>query len=537
MAIWGVQNFETKTKNEVAPRNNINTTFDAIIIGGGHNGLVCAAYLAKAGQRTLVIEARSEVGGTASSEIYSGVTVNICNCDHLTFRTTGVMDELNLASHGLKYLDADPTQLSTSWSDQRIWPHFQDLDRTLEVIDHFFPDETDGYRAYARDAMPVVELILEAASQTPSRASLITKVLARRGKGVTTMMRWSKMSSAQVLQKYFKSELLIAPALATGPTVWGVSPNTPGTGLGALTYAMRHVAKVGRPIGGSGMVPISLRRSIESNSGVVMTDTQVSGILCEGSQVRGVTLTDGREIYAPIVVSACNPHDTFLKWLKNPPQSAKPLIEKWRNTPHYEGYESKIDARISSRPKYRNINEKLFNEFGIDPLSATLVVSPTTADLHRGFEMIARGQVLEKPAMLVNLPSVLDPTMSNGKDHVFSLEALFTPFSFKGGWESNAEPQRWLNLYSELVEPGFIDSIQDWRCVTPAKYETDFFLPKGHATSFSGGPLAALLNSQPELTRYKTPIKGLYLTGAATFPGAGVWGASGKNAAETILRD
>ena len=101
MAIWGVQNFETKTKNEVAPRNNINTTFDAIIIGGGHNGLVCAAYLAKAGQRTLVIEARSEVGGTASSEIYSGVTVNICNCDHLTFRTTGVMDELNLASHGL----------------------------------------------------------------------------------------------------------------------------------------------------------------------------------------------------------------------------------------------------------------------------------------------------------------------------------------------------------------------------------------------------------------------------------------------------
>lgn len=87
--------------------------FDAIVIGGGHNGLVCAAYLAKAGQRVIVIEARSQVGGTASSEQYDGVTVNICNCDHLTFRTTGVMQDLDLTSHGLKYLDADPTQLST----------------------------------------------------------------------------------------------------------------------------------------------------------------------------------------------------------------------------------------------------------------------------------------------------------------------------------------------------------------------------------------------------------------------------------------
>ena len=149
--------------------------------------------------------------------------------------------------------------------------------------------------------------------------------------------------------------------------------------------------------------------------------------------------------------------------------------------------------------------------------------------------MISRGEILEQPAMLVNLPSVLDPSMTNASDHVFSLEALFTPFSFKGGWSSNAEPKRWLEKYAELVEPGFIESIADWRCVTPANYETDFFLPKGHATSFSGGPLAALLNSQPELTRYKTPIVGLYFTGAATFPGAGVWGASGKNAAMTIL--
>jgi phytoene dehydrogenase-like protein len=350
------------------------------------------------------------------------------------------------------------------------------------------------------------------------------------------MLKWSKMSSSQVLRHFFSSELLIAPSLVTGPTVWGVSPHTPGTGLGALVYAMRHVTKVGRPVGGSGMVPISLRRSIESNGGIVATSTMVSGILCEGDAVRGVELTDGRTIEVPIVVSACNPHDTFLKWLRNPPPSARPLVEKWRNAPRYEGYESKIDARITRRPVLRDIDADTLRDLGADPFAATMVVAPTTEELHEGFGKIATGEILERPAMLVNLPSVADPTMSNGADEVFSLEALFTPYSFRGGWDSDVEPRRWLELYADLVEPGFLDTIAEWRCMTPAKYESEFFLPQGHATSFAGGPLAALLNTNPELTRYSTPVKGLYLTGAATFPGAGVWGASGKNAALTILQ-
>ncbi|MFM8777236.1 MAG: FAD-dependent oxidoreductase, partial [Actinomycetota bacterium] len=166
------------------------------------------------------------------------------------------------------------------------------------------------------------------------------------------------------MRKDIKSEHLIAPALVTGPTVWGGPPFTPTPGLGALTYAMRHVVKVGRPIGGSGMVPLTLRRSIESNSGLVMTNARVAQILCEGDSVRGVSLVDGTEILAKTVVSACNPHDTFLRWLKNPPSSAKTVIQKWRDTPHHEGYESKIDARITKLPTFRNLDEKMFARFG-----------------------------------------------------------------------------------------------------------------------------------------------------------------------------
>jgi phytoene dehydrogenase-like protein len=140
-------------------------------------------------------------------------------------------------------------------------------------------------------------------------------------------------------------------------------------------------------------------------------------------------------------------------------------------------------------------------------------------------------------ALLANSPSVADDSLAPEGLHVFSLEALFTPYSFVDGWESREEPERWLRQWSQLAAPGFMESIREWRAVTPMHYEKDFHLPKGHATSFAGGPLAAFLGTNPELTRYTTPITGLYLTGAATFPGAGVWGSSGRNTALTIIKD
>ena len=140
--------------------------------------------------------------------------------------------------------------------------------------------------------------------------------------------------------------------------------------------------------------------------------------------------------------------------------------------------------------------------------------------------------------MLLNVPSVLDRSMRPaGGGHIFSLEVLFTPYELVGGWSGSGEPRRWLESYAALVPPGFLDGVQQWRAMTPDRYEPEFSMPHGYAQSFSGGPLAALLGQDPELSRYRTPIGGLYLTGAATFPGAGVWGASGRNTAEVVLAD
>lgn len=508
------------------------TDFDAVVIGAGHNGLVCAAYLARGGLRTLLVEARDSVGGTATSESFGGATVNICNCDHLTFRTTPVIDELGLADLGLRYLELDPAQVNLSWTGGPAWAAHHDVERTLDSIARTHPGEVDGYRRYLRAAMPAVRMVLDAANDPPSVRRFVGDALRHRLRGVPTLLRWSRRSAADVMRDYFSSEALLGPGLLVGPMVWGISPELPGSGLGALTYAMRHVAKVGRPIGGSGMVPRTLLTAFERSGGTLRASTKVTAITCEGERVRGVSLDDGTEVTARIVVSACNPHDTFLHWLRNPPARAAGLVERWRTTPHADGYESKIDAVVRTVPRLDAAVAA-----GLDgDLSATYAIAPSLADMHRGWQLLQRNEVLPHPGLLANVPSVDDPTLAPAGQHVLSLEALFTPYGIEGGWPASNEPRRWLDLFGGLAQPGFLDGIVDWRAMTPDRYEREFHLPHGHATSFAGGPLAALRNTDPELTRYETPVEGLYLTGAATFPGAGVWGASGRNAALTVLQ-
>ena len=355
-------------------------------------------------------------------------------------------------------------------------------------------------------------------------------MLGHHGKGMSTLLRWSRRSAADVLRSFFTSDALLGPTVVMGPMVWGVSPELEGTGLGALTYAMRHAGTVGRPIGGSGMVPSTLRAAFEGFGGELRTGTKVATITCEGAHVRGVELDDGTEITAGVVVSACNPHDTFLNWLRNPPPQAADLVRRWKAIPRDDGYESKVDAIVDRPPLVRAIADHP------ESIASTLIVAPSLGDIHRGYEMMGRGRILRQPGMMVNVPSLVDPTMAAGDHHIFSMEVLYTPYRVQGGWASSPEPRRWLEQFATLAEPGFLESLGEWRAMTPDRYEREFHLPAGHATSFAGGPLAALRNKDPELVRYETPVKGLFLTGAATFPGAGVWGASGRNAALTVLR-
>lgn len=511
---------------------------DVIVIGAGHNGLVCAAYLARAGLDVVVVEARDSVGGAASTVSDLGARFNICNCDHIMVRATPILDELALAEHGLRYLDVEPAQVQLPWHGEAAWPVLHDVDRTVDALRRFHPAEADGYRAYARDAVPVAELILEVAAAPPTPGPVLRAVAARRARGVANLLRFSRTSAADVLRRYFLSEAILGPAVSASPAAWGLPPTFPGSGLAALSFAMKHVAPVGRPVGGSGALTDAVAASLTSAGGTIRTGTRVAAIVCEGDRVRGVETDAGEVVDGRSVVVACDPRRAIVRWLRGAPAAAGEWVRRWEARHPHDGYESKLDGVVAELPRFRQVDDDAFAELGIDqPLAATVILGPTMGEVARAHAESSRGRVAERPIFFVNLPSVLDETMRvPGPDggHVLSVEALYTPYALDGGWPGSPEPARWLDVLATALEPGF--EVRRWRAVTPDVYESDFGMPRGYATSFAGGPVAALLGrGGRELTRYETPVPGLYLTGAAAFPGAGIWGASGRNAAHVVL--
>lgn len=485
-----------------------------VVVGGGHNGLTCAAYLARAGAPVLVLEARRAVGGCASTVDALGARVNVCNCDHVMIRASGVVEELELARHGLRYLEVDPAQVSVV-EDRAPWLLYRDVERTLDSLARTYPGEVAGYQRYVKDALPTARLIIALASAPATPRAAARALVGMRGRGAATLLAWSRRSAVSVLRSYFRDEALVAPAAVTGPVVWGASPTASGTGLGALGYAFRHLIGVGRPEGGSGALTEALAAAVRAAGGEIRTDAAVREVRVEGGRVRGVTLATGETVAASTVVAACDPRQVRLPGLGQPREETQP-----------EGYESKLDAVVSAPPRVRGVDS---------PLVGTCVITPAVAGLDAAHATMRSGRVAPRPPMLLGAPSVLDRTLRTRDDeHVLSLEVLFTPYSLRDGWRTTREPERWLGLLADAVEPGFLDGVRRLRTLTPLDYEADFHLPHGHAASFGRGPLAALLPARPELARYRSAVDGLFLTGAATFPGAGIWGASGRNAARVI---
>lgn len=508
------------------------------MVGGGHNGLICAAYLARAGIDTLLLEARPEVGGCASTVSDLGARFNICNCDHTLIRAMPVIDELELGAHGLEYLEPDVSGLNAFHDGSDPWLFFHEPERTLDGLRTTHPDQVDGYRRYLADAMPVAELVLEMARTVPSTPRMLSAALARRATGAARLLDWSRRSCFDVLGRYFDDWHVTMPAVSGGPTMWGMSADRPGTGLAAIGYATRHLVKSGRPRGGSGALTDATRASFEAAGGRLLCDARVERLVVDGGQVGGVVLADGRSLRAPVVVAACDPHRVYIDWVDDPPPAARRIARRWRDRLIVDGHQSKIDAVITELPNYRH-SSLIEDRFGgVDILGPTTIISPSPAQLADAHRSRAEGKVSSHPTMLVNVPSVLDPAMRTPEGaHVLSLEVLYTPYGLAGGWPSSAEPQRWLDMWARFAEPGMLEAISAWRVMTPDRYESEFSMHRGFTPSFGTTPLRALIGRDREQTRYRSPIAGLYLSGAGTFPGAGVSGAPGRNTAHVVRHD
>lgn len=532
----------TQTADRVRPQPTaaLDNDADVIVVGGGHNGLVCAAYLARAGVNTLLVEARHSVGGCAATVSDLNARFNICNCDHTLVRVMPFIEELDLEAHGLRYLEANPAYVHMNLNGGAPWLFFADVERTAESIARHRKDAADAYRRYLKDALPVAELVLELSTGAATTPRMLSALFRRRARGSARLLRWSRASATDVLGSYFDDESMIMPAIATGPTVWGVSPDMAGTGMAGALYALRHLVKTGRPVGGSGALTDALAGAFEAFGGRIRCDAPVAHLLGSGRRVRGVRLIDGTEITSSIVVAACDPAMVASQWIPEPRgRAARRFVSQGQAGHPAEGYESKIDAVIRDLPRYAALERwRLLDLFeGRDPNESTFLMAPSRADLDEAHRLRPQGRVAARPTLISNTPSVLDQSMRSDDDHdVLSLEALFTPYSLQGGWAGSAEPRRWLELWAGLLQPDFLESVDRWRVMTPDRYERELFLRRGHAPSYTGSPMASVLGRRRELSRYRAPVRGLFLSGAGTYPGAGVWGASGRNTARAVLK-
>ncbi|MBL7500098.1 NAD(P)/FAD-dependent oxidoreductase [Frankia sp. CNm7] len=534
---------------------------DAVVIGGGHNGLACGAYLARAGRSVVVLEAREQAGGCASTVDAIGARVNICNCDHTMIRASGIIEELDLASHGLRYLDVDPMLIGVGWADEPVFIQWRSIERTLDGLARVDPTAAAAYRRYLDVALPAARLVLAVQCGRPTTPSIVATVVARQKlRGSRVLLDWPRRSLVDVLTSFGLPSWVIAATHTVGPAVWGLGPDAPGTGLGALGLAIRHLVGVGRPVGGSGAVPGALAACLRAHGGRVVTGARVTGLDVEAGRARGVRLADGGRVTAGAVVNATDPHALLVDWLDGVPAAAK-LRARWAARPADDGYESKLDAVVTALPTPRAVLD-----LPEDVLPAALhhvpttIVSPTPEQQIAASAALKRGLIADRPMFFLNTPSVLDETMRPGlpgggdgappprpgavggtpaatEAHLLSLEVLWTPWALEGGWGDPAVPWGWLERFASICAggSGFLESVRDWRAMTPPDYEREFFLRRGYVPSFPDGVMAALLGRRRELSRYRTPVAGLYLTGGATFPGAGVWGASGRNAAATVL--
>lgn len=515
---------------------------DVVVVGGGHNGLIAAAYLARAGVDTLLVEARDAVGGCASTVSDLGARFNICNCDHTMIRAMPFMDHLDLAGHGLEYIEPEVSMIHAYHDGSEPWVFRHDIDEHLDALATTHPHWVAPYRRYLEDALDVARLVIETARRPPSVRTIISNVARRRGRGTARLLEWSRTSASAVFARYSDDWRLWMPAVSTGPTVWGVHPDTPGTGLAAALYAVRHLVHTGRPLGGSGALTDAIAGSFAAAGGRSITGARVVGLDTSAGAVTGLRLADGRRISTRRVLTACDPQRVFCDWLDGSPgdleRASRAQIDEWRSRPTHDGYESKIDAVLGVLPEpvhVRRLRTALPDLADVDLIGPTAVICPSPDDLAEAHRRREQGGVAERPTMLLNIPTAADPTMMTAPgEHVLSLEVLFTPYAHD--WSISPEPQRWLDLLDGLCEAGTL-RVDRWRAMTPDRYEAEFSMHRGHTPAFAGSPIDTFMARTPELTRHRSAIDGLYLSGAATFPGAGVFGAAGRNAAAAVASD
>jgi phytoene dehydrogenase-like protein len=523
-------------------------TYDIIIIGGGHNGLVAATYLAKAGLRVIVLERREIVGGAAITEgLHPGF-----HCSTLAHAVgpllPRVIKDLQLQRHGLEFIEP-AVRVTALHPDGRSLSLYNDPERTFSNLDKISPHDAKSFGEFESCMARLGKLLAPLLSMTPptiekpttgelwNLGKLGLKFRGLSKKDSFRLLRWGPMAVADLVAEWFETELLRATIAARGIYGSFAGPWSAGTSTGLLWQAalsgqaLGAAAQVKGGLGGvsRALGSAALEAGVELRTGAAVAEIRIS----EGKAV-GVVLAGGEELTARAVVSNADPRTTFLK-LIDPVNFDPDFLGKIRNYRSL-GSVAKVNLALSALPEF----SALKGTDATERLSGRIHIGPDIDYLERAFDAAKYGDFSPRPYLDVTIPSLLDSALAPKGAHVMSINVQFAPYKLKtGDWNTSREDlgDTVVNLLSEYA-PNLKELIVRRQVITPLDLEQIYGLSGGHI--FHGEQtLDQFFVFRPLIgwAQYRTPIKGLYLCGAGTHPGGGVTGGPGANASHVIIKD
>ena len=524
----------------------MKTRYDCIVIGGGHNGLTNAAYLAKAGKKVLVLERRHLVGGAAvTEELYPGFKYSVCSYVVSLLRPE-VIRELELPKYDLEIIPLDST--FTPMPDGNYLARWGDHAKTRREIARHSATDAEAYEQYGQlmvqMAMAIKPLLGIAPPEPTSWNPRELFALAWAAhhfrslgeKFFYDMTKLMTMSSADFLDEWFETEVLKATMSASGIIGTFMGPRSPGTAYVLLHHYMGELDGAfrswGFARGGMGTISRVIADAARRFGAEIRTQSPVGQVLVKNRHAYGVVLESGEEIRSTVVVSSVDPKRTFLKMIDS--QHLAPEFLRRVNAFKIRGSSGKVNLALDGLPNFACLP-------GDGPhLSGAISISPTVDYIERAYDDAKYGDFSRRPYLDIIIPSKLDPSMAPPGKHVMSIFVQYAPYQLKrGSWPERREEfgDNVIETLSEFA-PNLKDLILHRQVLTPWDLEQEFGLTEGNIFQ---GELTLdqlfFLRPIPGWAKYRTPIKNLYLCGACTHPGGGVMAASGRLAAREILKN
>ncbi len=529
---------------------------DIVIVGGGHNGLVAAFYLARAGRKPLVLERRPVVGGSAlTDEIAPGF-----RCPTLAHATgplrSDVARDMRLERHGLEMIESE-TRVFAPAPDGRALVLHARPQASAESIARLSAKDAERYLDFHETIGRMAVVLADVLAMTPPEierpkvSDLVAllgagRKLRRLGrKNMFRLLRWAPMAVADLVAEWFDSELLRATLAARGTFGTFLGPWSAGTSVVLLLRAAsdrQAVGTVARPRGGMGALAKALAAAATEAGAEIRSSAEVARIEVKGEAVRGVVLASGEEIPARTVGSNADPKRTYLG-LVDPIHLDPDLLVKikaYRSV----GTVAKVNLALARLPSFTALKREGApsgeGANGAGALSGRIQIGPEIDYLERAFDDAKYGDFSRHPYLEATLPSVTDPSLAPPGQHVLSIYAQFAPYHLKrGDWNGRRDELGEVVVKTlEAYAPDLPGLVVRRQVITPLDLEETYGFTGGHIEH--GEPaLDQLFTMRPLLgwARYRAPIRGLYLCGAGTHPGGGITGGSGRNAAREILKD